>query len=129
MAISTNYDNVINWKSKTDLNREDIKDLNSRTLILEPKILRNTAELTATGNISETNILTLLNASADLTATLPSAVGLEGYVLNIKRKDNTASVVTVDTVNSEKIDDATSVVLAFKDNLCVISDNIQWYVI
>jgi hypothetical protein len=69
-------------------------------------------------------------AIANVNITLPSAVGLEGKQYIIKKVDTTRNEVVVLTVNSETIDNESSLVIKTPmASLYVVSDNINWWII
>ena len=69
-------------------------------------------------------------SSADITVTLPSAVGLDGKVYRIKKIDNTGYSIIVDADGSETIDGQTTKIINGQyDSMTIVSDNVEWWII
>ena len=75
--------------------------------------------------IGSTSTVVLSNCAAACTITLPTAVGISGRVLQVKR--TSSSAVTIATTSSQTIDGASTVVLTTQyANVDFISDGSNW---
>lgn len=91
-----------------------------------------TAVKTTTYAIAASDTLVLVDASsASFTTTLPTAVGISGATIRIKRVDQTlANAVTLATTSSQTIDGVTTKTLATQyEEWAVVSDGSNWRVI
>lgn len=81
--------------------------------------------------ILTTDTTVLVNAaSAPVTITLPTAVGVTGKKYNIKKLDSSANAVTINTTASQTIDADTSVIINVQyTSMQVISDGSNWNVV
>lgn len=69
-------------------------------------------------------------SSADITITLPTAVGITGRTYNIKKMDATAYTVIIDGAGTETIDGDTAKAIATQyDSLQIQSTGAGWVVI
>lgn len=69
-------------------------------------------------------------SSGSITLTLPPASSNEGFVLNIKKTDNTTSLVTIDGNGSETIDgDLTKDLTIQYESVAIVSDGSNWSII
>lgn len=96
--------------------------------------LENTFTVTTqSGNyaILTTDTTIFVNAaSAPVTITLPTAVGVTGKKYNIKKIDSSANAVTINTTSSQTIDADTSVIINVQyTSMQVISDGSNWFVV
>jgi hypothetical protein len=93
----------------------------------------NTALTTQSANYSVTlsDATILGNAStANITITLPTAVGITGRIYAIKKIDSSTNVVTVGTTSSQTIDSFTTKALARQfDAVQVQSNGSNWFII
>jgi hypothetical protein len=98
-----------------------------RQILVRPPV----TEATTTYTIANTEEIVLANAvGGAFTATMPSAVGREGYVYSIKKTDSSANAVKVDGLGSEEIDgDADFDLLSQDEVITVVSDNANWWII
>ena len=81
--------------------------------------------------ITDTDFVILVNATAaPVTVTLPSAVGREGRVYEVKRISSNANQVTLDCYSAETIDEATEQIYTLPYvSLTVYSDGSNWWII
>jgi len=87
---------------------------------------------TVTGTCSITNDITLVNNSASITVTLPTAVGIAGKKYTIKAKNNTTASnnITIATTASQTIDTVTTYVMRIPfESVTVVSDGTAWWII
>ena len=81
------------------------------------------------GSVTISKTVTLCSASAPFTVTLPSATGLGGQFYKIKKSDDTEQAVTIQASGSQKIDNASSVVLDSPyAGLMVMSNGSNWLI-
>jgi hypothetical protein len=71
------------------------------------------------------------SGSDDITITLPTAVGIRGRIITIKKEAGTDNDLTVNTTSSQTIDGDTSVILEGEDGaiLRVVSDGSNWHIL
>jgi len=81
--------------------------------------------------VLDTDYVILVNAtSGAITVNLPTAVGREGRIYNIKRINTNANLVTIDGAGAETIDNTATKVLALPYTAATIySDNANWWII
>lgn len=88
---------------------------------------------TSTSNVSAsiTDYVICVNTfSANVTVTLPTAIGNQGKVYIIKKIDSSSNSVSVVTTSSQTIDDETSQLINGQyDAMQVVSDNSNWNII
>jgi hypothetical protein len=71
-----------------------------------------------------------VTTAGDTTQTLPSAVGRQGKVYNIKNSDTTnTSTVTLVATGGQTMDGETSITYNFPVNITVQSDGSNWILI
>lgn len=79
---------------------------------------------------SSDDVVTFDATSGDLTATLPTAVGIADKIYIIKKTDTSTNTVTVDGNGSETVDGNSNFVLRYEnDSVAVISDNTNWQIL
>jgi hypothetical protein len=92
--------------------------------------LTNTVTVTADGAVDVTNMVVFINATSnDITLTLPTAAGIAGTTINLKRVDVTANTVLIETTSTETIDSSTGAILATNQNLLLVSDGTNWRIL
>lgn len=91
-------------------------------------IIYTTATKSANYTLTTADAYVSFTGSSNLTATLPTAVGVIGQVYIIKSKLS-AATLTVDTTSSQTIDGNTSKTLATNEALHVISNGSNWEII
>ena len=91
-------------------------------------ISRAISSVSGNFTIGSTSTVVLADATgASLTVTLPTAVGISGRVLTVKRTNSGANTVTVATTSSQTIDGALTQVLTSQyTSLDFISDGSNW---
>jgi hypothetical protein len=94
-------------------------------------ILATSIKTGTTYTITSTDTVVIADATSNaVTITLPTASTVTGYRYFIKRKDNTANVVTVARSGSDTIDGAASFTLDLQyTSMTVVSDGTNWYII
>lgn len=114
------------WNSLMTL--KETGELTARNLNLNPL---NNQNLTATGTINQNANVVTINASANMTVSLPAVATMTGRWLVIKRVDTTGFSVTLDANASETIDGALTHVIPAKTDIPVqlYSDGTQWRII
>lgn len=87
--------------------------------------------ITATTTLADDDHIIAANATtANITVTLPTAVGIKGRQYTIKRIDSSSNSVTVATTSSETIDANTTFSISQQYQfLSVVSDGSKWIVI
>lgn len=85
--------------------------------------------LTASGTISSANSTVFINVSSNSVFTLADATEASGLEINIKRIDTTGSNVVIDTTGVQTIDGNGSVNILPLQNIRVISNGTNWYII
>ena len=92
--------------------------------------LTNTITVTADGAVDVTNLAVFIDATSnDITLTLPTAAGIAGTTINLKRVDVTANTVLIETTSTETIDSSTGAILATNQNLLLVSDGTNWRIL
>lgn len=88
----------------------------------------NTSNKTNNYVIIESDDYISINASSvNIILTLPSAIGLSGKILYLKKIDNTTNIVTINTNGSETIDNTSSYLLSSQwDSIVIISNGTNW---
>lgn len=88
-------------------------------------------EVSASGDILSTDYTLYVTSSSATTQTLPTAIGINGKVYNIKNLDSTENgVVTINTTSDQTIDVInTSVVITYPQSLTVQSTGANWIII
>lgn len=86
----------------------------------------------AIGSSELERVYIISTSSGDVTVTLPSAVGLEGFKLQLK--SDTSNTVKINTVSSQKIDGtdystSTLDISTQYNSYTIVSDNSNWYII
>jgi hypothetical protein len=90
----------------------------------------NTATLTADGAVDTTKFVIFIDATSnDITLTLPTAAGITGTSINLKRVDVTVNTVLIETTSTETIDSSTGAILATNQNLLLVSDGTNWRIL
>lgn len=80
--------------------------------------------------LSDTYLLLVDATSGPVTVTLPAAADHSGRILNIKKIDASANVVTIDANGAETIDGAANETLSSQwESRKIISNGINWYLI
>lgn len=94
-------------------------------------IIGATATSTATYTVLATDeVLKFDTTSNAITATLPTAIGIQGKVYTLKRISGSANSVTIATTSSQTIDGITTYTLSAQwKYVTVISDNANWLII
>jgi hypothetical protein len=91
-----------------------------------PSLVNVTSNYTILGTDYTVNVTT----TGDTTQTLPTAVGVQGKIYNIKNSDTTSvSTITLTTTASQTIDGYSAVTYSFPDNITVQSDGSNWIII
>ncbi|GAG59511.1 unnamed protein product, partial [marine sediment metagenome] len=94
--------------------------------------LRSVATLTATSLTISTEDVVLVDddtAAAAVTVTLPTAVGISGRWIDVKKLGTTAAV-TVDADGTETIDGSLTIVITMQyESVRMISDGANWNII
>jgi len=98
-------------------------------LIVDGNVKRGFATYTTTSTLSLLYYAIFINATADITLTLPTAVGQGGVVVNLKRININTDTVTVDTTGTETIDGMDDITIASYENIKLISNNVNWFII
>jgi len=92
--------------------------------------LTNTITVTADGAVDVTNLAVFIDATSnDITLTLPTAAGITGISINLKRVDVTVNTVLIETTSTETIDSSTGAILATNQNLLLVSDGTNWRIL
>ena len=92
--------------------------------------LTNTITVTADGAVDVTNLAVFIDATSnDITLTLPTAAGITGTSINLKRVDVTVNTVLIETTSTETIDSSTGAILATNQNLLLVSDGTNWRIL
>jgi hypothetical protein len=88
------------------------------------------AAVSSSGNMG-TNLTEFVDAtSADITRTLPTAVGCSGRVYRVKKTDSGGNSVIVNTTSSQTIDGALEYTLSVQyECLTVVSDGANWQIL
>ena len=81
--------------------------------------------------ITDTDFVILVDATAaPVTITLPTAVGREGRIFEVKRVSSNANTVTLDGNGGETIDNSTEQIYSLPYvSLTVYSDGTEWWII
>lgn len=85
--------------------------------------------LTASGVVDTSKHTTFINVSADAILTLPSAVTNTSVSTNIKRIDTTRKVVSLVTILGQTIDGNSSININPYQNINVVSDGTNWFIL
>jgi hypothetical protein len=92
--------------------------------------LTNTITVTADGAVDVSNLAVFIDATSnDITLTLPTAAGITGTSINLKRVDVTVNTVLIETTSTETIDSSTGAILATNQNLLLVSDGTNWRIL
>jgi len=92
--------------------------------------LTNTITVTADGAVDVSNLAVFIDATSnDITLTLPTAAGITGISINLKRVDVTVNTVLIETTSTETIDSSTGAILATNQNLLLVSDGTNWRIL
>lgn len=100
-----------------------VYDLTASSSIASVSVLTGTATITP----SSSNVVYLLNSATPFTATLGTAVGQDGYILQIKNIGS--AIVTIDANGSETIDGRSGWALSQWSGVVLVSYNGNWYII
>ena len=88
------------------------------------QVVTKTADYTIT---AADDVIKANAASGAITLTLPSAVGIAGKVIRVVTNHNSANLVTVQTVLSQKIGvNQTNTILLGADEISLVSDGANW---
>ena len=85
------------------------------------------AYVAKSANYTATVTDNVILCTGTFTITLPTAVGNGGKVFNIKNVST--GIITVDANGSETIDGDLTVLLYENDNLAIISNNTNWFIL
>jgi hypothetical protein len=86
--------------------------------------------VTTSYSILTTDYTVNVTTTGDTTQTLPTAVGVQGKIYNVKNSDTTSvSTITLATTSSQTIDGYSAVTFNFPDNITVQSDGGNWIII
>ena len=99
--------------------------------IIANELIRNVRTLTSSYAIVEGDAIILVNAtSGEITLTLPSAAGLEGYHFIIKKIDSTVNAVIIAALSDQTLDGETSQSIGVQhDSITTVSDNNNWFIV
>lgn len=109
----------------------DILVYRADTSLWEPRQLWKSRDVSANATVDQHDYLVRADASGgDVTVTLPPAADSEGMVVNVKKVDSSANVVTIDGDGTELLDDAETFDLVLQgENLMMQCDGSSWAVI
>lgn len=128
--------NILASDASVDANRAVQTNHIRDAQVTKPKLASNAKDLnvvseTATYAVLSSDDLILCDAtSAAFTVTLPTASGIQGHVVRIKKTDSTFNLVTLATTSSQTIDGVTTRKIATQnEQLVVCSDGTNWQII
>lgn len=86
---------------------------------------------TASYTLTADETIVLANAaSAAITVTLPTAVGIGGRIFSVKKTDTSSNLVTLATTSSQTIDgETTAEISSAYTSLAVVSDGANWHIL
>lgn len=89
-----------------------------------------TSQTTSYGALGSDGVILASAASANVTVTLPTAVGATGQAYTIRKTDSTTNTVTVATTSAQTIDGQTTYVLTTQfAYVQVVSDGANWQIV
>lgn len=108
----------------------DLIQLTSITGCLNSLGITNTSKIIESSSISPEFVVNFIDAAlTNIVLTLPHAAGLNGNFINIKRIDSSVNSVTINSYINQFIDTETSIVLGNFENIQLVSDGYNWYII
>ena len=117
-TLSPTYNNTISG----------LAAITNKTAIDELAVLP-TETITTSSTTDMQKAVTFVNASTDITVTLITAVGNAGKIRHIKRIDTTSNTVTLAAQSGETIDGLASGTLESMDNITLISNGTNWFIL
>lgn len=130
-SIDTTQDNLISGTQNITFNNT-VSKLSATTIkgAIDELAVKPYTTITVSSTLDPKNYITYVDASiGDITVTLPTAISNQGKPCNIKRIDNSTNTVTVAAQVGQTIDGLTTGSLDYLDNLTIISNNANWFIL
>jgi len=139
IRINQIWDDDVNEIKRAVNDNATLQDTNTNDILLNAAdiiLLENAAPRPHTIVQKAVNYTALVNdyifvdaTTGDITITLPTAVGNEGYEINVTKKDSTLNGVIVDTTSAQTIiGELTQTTTTQYDNMTFISDGSDWFI-